>query len=236
MRLSPQRHTLAVLRTLIGLTQKEMAELLECSVPTVQAIELGKLKLSMKLAGNLFNQTSINLDWLMNDDVSKPPTTFDDQPYTREAFEQTQAMLYAPPEDSSDVRRALFYARASFRNAVEILALLYTYAYKGNSLQLCDYKISNALDELLDEVVGTENLTPEEKERSLKLRLHAYKPADLTEPVRRFIKETDDIFQKRVAEFEATPPGGKHPANANDLPPKFPKVSPKRKDNTPRKR
>lgn len=54
MRISPQRHTLAVLRTVIGITQKEMAGILECSVPTVQAIELGKLKMSLKLAGNLF--------------------------------------------------------------------------------------------------------------------------------------------------------------------------------------
>jgi len=228
MRLSPQRHTLAVLRTLIGLTQKEMAEILECSVPTVQAIELGKLKLSMKLAGNLFHQTSINLDWLMKDDVSKPPVDFEDKPYTRQTFEHTQAMLFAPPQDSSDVRRDLFYARASFRNAVEILALLYGYAYKNDTLQMCDYKISNALDELLDTHVGTENLTTEEKERSLKLRLHAFKPADLMEPIHRFLKETDAIFQKRVAEFEPKPPGGKHPASARDLPPKFPKVSRKK--------
>lgn len=228
MRLSPQRHTLAVLRTLIGLTQKEMAEILECSVPTVQAIELGKLKLSMKLAGNLFHQTSINLDWLMKDDVAQPPTDYEGKPYTREIFEQTQAMLFAPPQDSSDVRRDLFYARASFRNAVEVLALLYTYAYKDDTLQMCDYKISNALDELLDNYVGTEKLTPEEKERSLKLRLHAYKPADLMEPIRRFLKETDAIFQKRIADFEPALPGGKHPASANDLPPKFPKVSPKK--------
>src|ERR1039458_7132622 len=100
MRLSPQRHTLAVLRTVIGITQKEMAEILECSTATVQAIELGKLKMSMKLAGDLFHQTSINLDWLMNDDVSKPPVDYEDNPYTRESFEVTQAALFAPPQDS----------------------------------------------------------------------------------------------------------------------------------------
>lgn len=236
MRLSPQRHTLAVLRTITGLTQKEMAQILECSVPTVQAIELGKLKLSMKLAGNLFNQTSVDLDWLMKDDIAKPPTDFEGKPYTRQTFEQRQAMLFAPPQDSSDVRRDLFYTRATFRNAVEVLALLYTYAYKDGFLQMCDYKISNALDELLDDIVGTEKLTPEEKERSLKLRLHACKPADLIEPIRRFLKETDAIFQKRVADFEPAPPGGKHPANANDLPPKFPKISPKKSPAAPRER
>ena len=41
MRLSPQRHTLAVLRILLNLTQKEMAEIAGCSRPTIQAVELG---------------------------------------------------------------------------------------------------------------------------------------------------------------------------------------------------
>src|SRR5260221_3893896 len=198
MRISPQRHTLAVLRTVIGITQKEMADILECSVPTVQAIELGKLKLSMKLAGNLFNQTSVDLDWLMNDDVTKPPIDYEGDLYTLEAFEATQAALFAPPEDSSDVRRNLFYARAAFRNCVEQLAILYTHAYKEDRVQMCDYKVSNVLDELLDEHVDPKKLTPEEKERSLRLRLEAHEEKDLTAVVRRFVKATDEIFQKRI--------------------------------------
>ena len=60
MRPSPQRHTLAVLRTLIGLTQKEMAQLLDCSTPTIQAIELGKLKLSLDLAQRVQFQTGVH--------------------------------------------------------------------------------------------------------------------------------------------------------------------------------
>lgn len=228
MRPSPQRHTLAVLRTVIGLTQNEMASLLECSVPTVQAIELGKLKMSMKLAGLLFNQTSVNLDWLMKDDVSQPPTDYEDQPYTRETFEQTQAMLHSPPQDSSDVRRSLFYVRACFRNAVEQLGILYSHAFRENRVQLSDFKISDALDELIEETIGTDNLTPEEKERVLKLRLHDSEPKDLQAAVTQFVKDTDAIFQKRIAEFESTPPGGRHPADANKLPPQFPKVSTKK--------
>ena len=228
MRLSPQRHTLAVLRTIIGITQKEMAEILECSTATVQAVELGKLKLSLKLAGNLFNQTSVNLDWLLDDDVTKPPIDYQGSPYTREIFESTQAALFAPPEDSSDVRRALFYARACFRNCVEQLAILFTHAYRENRVQMCDYKISDALDELIDETINPATLTPEEKERSLKLRLMAHKPEDLLAPVRRYIADTDAIFQKQIEDFEPTQPGGKHPVSANDLPAKFRKVWPKK--------
>jgi DNA-binding XRE family transcriptional regulator len=216
-----------VLRTIIGITQKEMAEILECSPATVQAIELGKLKMSLKLAGNLFNQTSVSLDWLMEDDVSKPATDYEDHPYTKETFEMQQAVLFAPPQDSSEVRRSLFYVRACFRNCVEQLATLYTQAYKDELVQMCDYKISDALDELLEGVVDTQKLPPEEKER-LRFNLSAHTQEDLLRTVRRFVKDTDAIFQARIAEFEPTPPGGNHPANANDLPPKFPKVSPKK--------
>ena len=58
MRLSKQSHTLAVLRILVGLTQKEMAAVLHCSAPTIQAVELNKLKLSEKLAGFASIQTA----------------------------------------------------------------------------------------------------------------------------------------------------------------------------------
>src|ERR1043166_1453330 len=202
MRLSPQRHTLAVLRTIIGITQKEMAELLECSAPTVQAIELGKLKLSIKLAGNLFNQTSVDLDWLMNDDVTQPAIDFEGEPYTRETFEMRQAGLFSPPQDTSDVKGDLRYVGACFRNSVEVLAILFAHAYRDSRVQMCDYKVTDALDELLDETVGTDALTPEEKERSMKFRLDASEPKDLRAVIDGFLKDTDAIFQARLAEFQ----------------------------------
>ena len=45
MRPSPLRHPLAVLRQIIGLTQKDFAKLVGKSTTTIQAIELGKLQL-----------------------------------------------------------------------------------------------------------------------------------------------------------------------------------------------
>ena len=228
MRLSPQRHTLAVLRTIIGIPQKEMAEILECSTATVQAIELGKLKLSEKLARNLVNQTAVSLAWLLQDDVTKPPVDFQDKPHTRDTFEKRQATLFAPPEDSSDVRRDLFYARARFRQAVDQLAILFTHAYREDRVQMCAYKVSDALWQLMRAHVNPAKLTPQENERSRELHLHAYKPEDLLAPVRRFLEDTDAIFQKQIEDFEPTPPGGKHPISAKDLPAKFPKVSSKK--------
>ena len=91
MRVSPQSHTLAVLRSLIGLTQKEMAVVLHCSTPTIQAIELGRLKLSEKLAGMVSLKTGINLAWLLKNDVNQPPIDIKGKAYTKETFEQFQS-------------------------------------------------------------------------------------------------------------------------------------------------
>lgn len=225
MRPSPLRHTLAILRTTIGLTQKEMAELAECSTATIQAIELGKLKLSMKLATNLYAQTGVGLAWLMQDNVSQPAVDFEGKNYTRERFERVQASLFAPREESSAVRRDLFFARACFRNAVEHLAILLLHAYRNDGVQLYHYKIFDALGKLFSQIVPRANLSPEEEARLRKLRLKAYKLPDLLAPVHQFVAETETIFQNRIADFEPTIPAGQHPENANELPPGHPRVS-----------
>ena len=92
MRPSPQRHTLAVLRNISGMTQKEMAAILECSTPTIQAVELGRLNLSDKLAGLVSHKTGINLAWLLTNDVNQPPVDVDGAPYTKALFEDYQAL------------------------------------------------------------------------------------------------------------------------------------------------
>jgi len=83
MRPSPQRHTLAVLRTIIGITQKEMAAILECSTPTIQAVELGKLNLSSGLAQRVAFQTGISVEWLLANDINKPPVSARGDSYTK---------------------------------------------------------------------------------------------------------------------------------------------------------
>jgi transcriptional regulator with XRE-family HTH domain len=229
MRRSPQSHTLAVLRILLGLTQKEMASLLECSTPTIQAIELGKLAMSHKFADNLSHQAGVSYEWLMDDDVSNPPVDFHDQPYTKASFDYRRALLLAPPEDSSDVRRNLFAARASFRCAVEQLAILFKYAYQGGSTNMCAYKIRTALRELIVDQVPMQKLTPEENEQLHRFGILRFKLEDLQAPVTRFVEDTDKIFQAQIAEHEPTPPSGHHPASGHDLPKKLQKVWRKKK-------
>ena len=96
MRTSPMRHTLAVLRSTIGLGQKGMAELVDCSTRTIQAIELHSpdtpgLKLSERLAYEISVKTGVSLEWLMKDDVEAPILGRNGKPYTLEAYERTRA-------------------------------------------------------------------------------------------------------------------------------------------------
>jgi DNA-binding XRE family transcriptional regulator len=144
MRVSPRSHTLAVLRILVGLTQKEMAAVLHCSAPTVQAIELGRLKMSEKLAGLASLKTGINLAWLLENDVTKPPMDINGRPYTKTTFEEFQAIADIKKDPQMENEVALF----SRDQIVGRLHALLLRAYLNNDTDLCAYKLSKAFDEL----------------------------------------------------------------------------------------
>jgi len=73
MRLSPLLHPLAILRTTIGLTQKEMADLVHRTPSTIQSVELGKLPLSEDLAMLIAEATGVDPGWLLEGDPAVPP-------------------------------------------------------------------------------------------------------------------------------------------------------------------
>ena len=152
MRISSQSHTLAVLRLLVGLTQKEMAAVLHCSAPTIQAIELDKLKLSEKLAGFASLQTGINLAWLLNNDVTKPPIDVKGRPYTKATFEEFQAIadIKKDPQMENEV---VLFCRDQIVSRLHALLLR---AYLSNNTDLCAYKLSKAFDELEKQFQVTE--------------------------------------------------------------------------------
>lgn len=144
MRVSSQSHTLAVLRILVGLTQKEMATVLHCSTPTIQAIELGRLKLSEKLAGLASLKTGIKLAWLLNNDVTQPPIDIKGKDYTKETFEQFQSTNAIRKDPRMENEIAIFC-----RNQISVrLHALLLRAYCNDDTDLCVYKLSKAFDEL----------------------------------------------------------------------------------------
>jgi len=142
--MSPQRHTLAVLRAVCGLSQKEMAGILECSTPTIQAIELGKLQLSEKLAGLVSLKTGIDLAWLLIDDVTQPPVDLAGEPFTREKFRDYQEVALLRRNSAYASMEALHCLESNIKR----LCAITLRGYKVGTVPLCAYKIAKAFDEL----------------------------------------------------------------------------------------
>lgn len=92
MRPSKFIHPLARLRSICGeaknkpLGQKELADLVDRKMITIQKIENKKLSLSQELAHEISHQTGVLVDWLLKGDPHVSPTTSDGAPYTHEYY------------------------------------------------------------------------------------------------------------------------------------------------------
>ena len=89
MRPSPLRHTVAILRTMIGLTQKELAVLVGRATRTIQAIELEQLPLSEELALRIAEEAPARRMELISLRNERGP-------YTKEDFEWARAYRETP--------------------------------------------------------------------------------------------------------------------------------------------
>ena len=208
MRPSPLRHTLAVLRTLLNLTQKEMAELAECSRPTIQAVELGKLKLSFDLAQRIHFSTGIDTEWLLAGDVSQPPISVHGKPYTKAFFDETRAERLSPKKSGIGALAELWKTREMFIKNVKVLAILYAEAYKQGKVPIVFYKSLMSTKELFEkEIVASAPI--EEKLKAL--NYSEIGPVDLfelTETLDEFEGDTNEELRRKLKQTkEPLPPG-----------------------------
>lgn len=208
MRLSNQTHTLAVLRLRAGLTQKEMAAVLHCSAPTIQAVELGRLKLSEKLAGLASLKTGINLAWLLENDVNQPPVDIKGRPYTKAIFEEYQAIadIKKDPQVENDL------ALVCRDQTVSRLHGLLLRAFQDSNTELCAYKLSKAFDELEKQfrVTGADRKaaspakhTPELREKMTKEEKESF--YDWGNYMIHFYRILDQAEKKKIADRKMKP-------------------------------
>lgn len=85
------------LREMLGYKQPGFAELIGCSLSTLQAVERGpgRLKISAELAEKIFLATGIAPDWLLSNNVSASGADMiegmEGKPYTKAVFDKIQA-------------------------------------------------------------------------------------------------------------------------------------------------
>jgi DNA-binding XRE family transcriptional regulator len=206
MRPSPQRHTLAVLRTLIGFTQKEMAAILECSTPTIQAVELGKLKLSLDLAQRVHFQTGVCTEWLLAGDVTQPPVSTQGKPYTKALFEERQAALLSPKKTGMDALLELWQTWHMFMKHTKILAILYSEAYKRGKVPLAFYKSITPQADLFEKLFG-EDKTIEAKLAALaNIGIDPVYLSELDEPLADFQADTLEELKRKLKQTKTPLP------------------------------
>src|SRR6266404_716242 len=127
---SNKRSCLAVLRSIAGITQRELADMVDCAPVTVQSIELGKLRLSERLAQRISLQTSVDLDWLLAGDYKATPTCPREagEPHTKRHYQMTRAEISDPRTAPFD----LAHAEGVVTNAAWKLAGGLLTAYRKN--------------------------------------------------------------------------------------------------------
>ena len=152
MRPSPFRHTLAVLRTAIGLTQKEMATLADCSTPTIQAIELGKLRLSDKLGQLIARNAGASLTWLMANDTTRPAVDEEGNPIDKATFEVFRATALFDQHPDFKLFQIMNLG-GIYEHRLKAVLLR---GFKSNSLNLCAYRLSKYFDDLEQAIGVTE--------------------------------------------------------------------------------
>jgi transcriptional regulator with XRE-family HTH domain len=146
MRTSSRKTTPAVLRSILGIKDVEMAELLGCSTSTIHSVESGRLKLSESLALRMSLVTGVNVDWLLDGDTSKPPTTiYQARPYSRSEFEhwllsKTETLRVDKMQRAIDVIECFGQLRAILESA-----------NKRGDYIMARYKLHVAIEALRDQ-------------------------------------------------------------------------------------
>lgn len=159
MRLSLLKHPLAVLRVALGLSQKEMAALAECSTPTIQALELCKLNLSERLGSVIAAKTGVSLAWLLGGNPRAAMLSRWGHPYTPEVFDKVQAAEAA----SAKGRAAGDYFNANhvLATGFATMARALLAAHKTGQVELYAFKLSRALAEAVENLEGQEAIFEE---------------------------------------------------------------------------
>ncbi|MBN2507765.1 MAG: helix-turn-helix transcriptional regulator [Verrucomicrobia bacterium] len=151
VRVSARKHTVAVLRLTLGLSQKEFADLVKRSVATIQSIELGRLALSEELGEEIVRQTGISRAWLFGDEPNKPPVIFGQEPYTRKCFEEAQVNATKAVKPISRpneyLRECVIFDLVHYANAI-------TGALKSGEIARFRVKASTAMRALSGEFKG----------------------------------------------------------------------------------
>jgi transcriptional regulator with XRE-family HTH domain len=114
-----RRHVIAEIRLETGLSQAQLAEILDCAAVTVQRIEQGSLALSAELAAKAQKVLDVDSAWLLANDPTQSPLTPRGNLWTKDFYKLTQG---TPPGHSWEVHHGI--PRADAQKSVQAFTAL----------------------------------------------------------------------------------------------------------------
>jgi transcriptional regulator with XRE-family HTH domain len=158
MRPSTCKSTVTVTRLVAGITMQQLSEILGCSRMSLQQIELGRLKLSRKMAEKISLHTGVSMNWLLaNHHQVRPVSQRDDkEPFTREVYLQARAEILKPRTDPMDVR----FLENSLAAAYHELNAAAEEAYRSDQIIYFYYQLREFLETLAERWPATSKLQP----------------------------------------------------------------------------
>lgn len=137
------------MRSVIGIKDIEMAEILRCSPATIHSLESGRLKLSETMAVRIAHETGAAVSWLLE---GKPtlPVSRSGKPYTRELFERARAK----EEDPGDLLYVIVLPVACGSAIKSVLRV----ASRNRDISLAVYKIKRAVNDLINEFCSPKDI------------------------------------------------------------------------------
>jgi len=144
MKPSAKKHPVAILRTIIGLTQRDLAEEIDLPTSTLQKIELRKFSLNPREANKLSHVTGVSREWLMAGDPRAPILDRRGRPFTRTFYDTVKAENERRKVSIGD---SLFIRTASIILTVHVSAIMLK-ACRQNRSDLCFMELSSALKEV----------------------------------------------------------------------------------------
>jgi transcriptional regulator with XRE-family HTH domain len=154
---SLRRTTTAVVRSELGMSLQEFADLIGKSPSTVESLEGGRLRLSETTALVISKKTGVSIQWLLAGDPSAPMTNSNDEGWTIRAFEKGASEATYLLLNNEEPFDALF---ARIRN------LLKGQAYDPDKFVIVVNRIDQFLDRLSKEFPPQPQLSKQKSKAS----------------------------------------------------------------------
>ncbi len=81
------------LRLALSMNQTSFAKLLARSMAAVQSLEMGRLRLSQQLAGEIASRTGVNPRWLLDNQLTEEPYDMSGKPWSLDQFHKLKAEI-----------------------------------------------------------------------------------------------------------------------------------------------